>query len=60
MAASGILFLVGPMTLTPGMAAMRNPAGRAIPVASTGLPIVGLGVAKGIGTAKMAAKTAVT
>jgi hypothetical protein len=57
LAASGIIFLVTPMTLTPHMAAMGDPAGRAIHVASTGLPILGLGLAKGIGTARAATVT---
>ena len=52
LAASGILFLVTPMTLTPQMAAMGDPSARVIHVTSTGLPILGLGLAKAVGTAR--------
>lgn len=54
LAASGVIFLVTPMTLAPHAAAMGDPSARAIHVASTGLPVLGLGVAKGIGAAKAA------
>lgn len=52
LAASGILFLVTPMTLSPQLAAMGDPSARIVHVAVTGLPVLGLGAAKAIGTAR--------
>jgi hypothetical protein len=54
LAASGIIFMLTPLTLTPQLAAMGDPSARTIHVASTGVPILGLGLAKGIGAARTA------
>jgi len=62
LAASGVIFLMSPMTAM-GDSAMGDSSGghsAAIHVGSYGLAILGLGVAKGVGAARTAAATAVT
>jgi hypothetical protein len=62
--ASGVIFLISPMAAMAPMTGMEGSSGGhmssasagAIHVGSYGLAILGLGVAKGIGSARMAAK----
>jgi hypothetical protein len=62
--ASGVIFLISPMTATAPMTGMEGSSGGhmssasagAIHVGSYGLAILGLGVAKGIGAARTATK----
>lgn len=54
LATSGILFLATPMTLSPQLSVMGDPSARIVYVAVTGLPVLGLGAAKAIGTARQA------